>query len=300
MSFFNIPIIQFLLFGNFFVGICAVGLSIETSYRQNLALNPIYYYLLVFSGTALYYTKAFLHKSSGYPDNERDQWYSKNKKLTLFTQFFFIGILLICGILFFASNSNKISELNSIQLFMLLLFPFVALLYYGINSKLNIRKYGQLKPFLIGFAWAGIVTIYPIIFQSLGDESSFKLSQNRVLLFIENFIFISVLCIMFDIKDFKEDSVFQLKTYAVSQGIKKTIYFIIIPLSVIGIITNILFVILNHYPLIQALSINIPLLLGIYFSFKLLKHKRILYYLFFIDGLMLVKSLCGIAASQFN
>ena len=106
-------------------------------------------------------------------------------------------------------------------------------------------------------------------------------------------MFISVLCIMFDIKDYAMDYNAQLKTFVVKFGLRKTIFFIIIPLSLIGFGTFLTFGYVNHFPMQRLFFNGIPFLLLIAVAYSLHHRKSVLYYLIIIDGLMLVKALCG-------
>ncbi len=180
---------------------------------------------------------------------------------------------------------------------LLFIFPVTALLYYGFNhSKLgrfSLRNSGWLKPFIIGFAWAGLVTVYPVLYYLIDHGQVFQPTLVDGWFFIKNFMFITVLCIMFDIKDYAVDYNCQLKTFVVKAGLRKTIFYIIIPLCVIGLASFILFAVANHFhPMKIGLNI-IPFVALIRVAWSMHQRKSILYYLFIIDGLMLVKALCG-------
>ena len=107
-------------------------------------------------------------------------------------------------------------------------------------------------------------------------------------------MFVTVLCIMFDIKDYAADHNQQLKTFVVRVGLRKTIFFIIIPLSCIGLITFELYAITHHFPVLRTVINTIPFILLLIVAYSLHRRKSILYYLAVIDGLLLVKSICGI------
>jgi len=107
-------------------------------------------------------------------------------------------------------------------------------------------------------------------------------------------MFISVLCIMFDIKDYAADHNRRLKTFVVRIGLRKTIFFIIIPLCITGLVAYILFVWFNHFPAVRILFNALPFAALLMVAYSLHKRHSILYYLSIIDGLMLVKAICGI------
>jgi 4-hydroxybenzoate polyprenyltransferase len=107
-------------------------------------------------------------------------------------------------------------------------------------------------------------------------------------------MYITMLCIMFDIKDYAADHNSQLKTFVVTYGLRKTIFFIIIPLSAVGLGTFVTYAFLRDFSW-ERILINIaPFILLIIVAYSMQRRKSILYYLAIIDGLMLVKAICGI------
>ena len=290
--------IRFLLFGNYFYGICAIGLSIESSLQQHSTLNSFPYYLLLFSGTVLYYTYAYVAEPDGGFSNKRSIWYRQYKKQVSKSQFFFAFLFLCLFIYLLYTYRLSLQKAPLFVYLFLLIFPLVALFYYGTETGKgithNLRKKGWLKPLVIGFVWAGIVTIYPIIFHSIENQTVYSLQLIGILLFIKNFMYITVLSIMFDIKDYAADHNQMLKTFVVRFGLRKTIFYILIPLSLIGLGTFILYAILQDFPLARIFINTFPFILLIIVAYSMYRRKSILYYLAIIDGLMLVKAACGI------
>lgn len=289
---------RFLFFGNHFYGICTVALSIEASLQQHASLNSIPYYLLVFAGTVLYYTHAYVAEPSNNPSNKRTAWYYENRVLLRWSQ---SGLTLLCLFLVFyllRENWKGLLALSALQWGMIGVFPLAAVLYYGSaspnRSTHSLRNNGWLKPFVIGFVWAGAVTIYPVLFKSIEDRVPYTPAFISILLFIKNFMYITMLCIMFDIKDYAADHNHQLKTFVVRYGLRKTIFYILIPLTLLGLGTFILYAVLRDFPLLRILINTIPFILLIIVAYSMHRRKSILYYLAIIDGLMLAKAVCGI------
>ena len=183
---------------------------------------------------------------------------------------------------------------------MFLIFPTVAAFYYGLENKLlgkfNLRNTGWLKPFVIGFVWGGLVTVYPVLFHAIEKNIHFEIKLRGCLLFIKNFMFITVLCIMFDIKDYAADHNQQLKTFVVAVGLRKTIFFIIIPLCIIGFGTFLIYATSQGFSFMKIFLNAIPFILLLIVAYSLHQRKSIMYYLAIIDGLMLVKAICGTIA----
>ncbi|MBX2931215.1 MAG: UbiA family prenyltransferase [Chitinophagaceae bacterium] len=289
-------------FGNFFYGLCAVMLSIETNMQHELSLNGIHFYTILFLGTIWYYNYSYLKHIPNNFHNERTLWY-KQHEVTLRQFQKIILILLIADIAFFVwEYQESFAAMNSMQYGQILLFPVIALTYtfnlLPFPEIRKLRRIGWLKPFVIGFVWSGLVSVYPVIFYQLQTNhvQADVFAMPSGLLWLKNFMFISTLCIMFDIKDFEEDKSEGLKTFTVQIGAKNTIRFIIIPLVIIGILAFVLFVEKNNFSYQRIIPNAIPYILLIITAYSLLyKKRKIIYYLFVIDGLMIVKAICGIA-----
>lgn len=292
-------LISFLFYGNYFYGLCVLALTQEAITQLNISVRDPFYFLLLFFSTIVFYTKAYIHDRSGYPSNERDQWYKENSRLVKLSQITLSSIIVLICIQMLIVYSKQIQALNPLALFLIILFPLLSAMYYGINSKINLRTIGWLKPFIIGFCWAGIVSIYPLIFHSLLSGTQFELSIISTWLFLKNFLFISVLCIMFDIKDESADTENQLGTFVVKKGLQFTLFNIILPLSLIGLTGFILFAYNHQFSFMKIILNSIPFLLMILIAFKLRVKRKLLYYLIFVDGLMLLKGICGIVAMKF-
>ena len=291
-------IIKAIFFGNYFYGLCAVTLSIEAALQQYVSLNSSAYYVASFAATALYYTKAYLSINTVDPNNKRSVWYIANKKAMVISQIILTIIFIVTSVLLLLHTWQNILQIATTQWLIIVAIPIVAVFYYGINLPIiqskNLRSFSWLKPFVIGFVWAGLVTVYPVLYYHIASNIVYQITLVGCLLFIKNFMFVTVLCIMFDIKDYATDYNQQLKTFVVRVGLRKTIFYIIIPLSIIGLGTFIMFAIARHFPLLRILINMVPFILLIMVAYSLHRRKSILYYLAIIDGLLLVKSICGI------
>lgn len=298
----NNNLVKTIFFGNYFYGICAVALSIEASLQQEFPLNSLVYYALVFCGAVFYYTVAYLGEPSPNVGNERTRWYAANMQRIKRRQWVLGALILILAVLFAKDIWWQFLWAPAFYWFMVFVFPVVAALYYGISTKrggLNLRRVGWLKPFIIGFTWAGVVTVYPVLFYNIQESNEFEPAFKNGLLFVKNFMFVSVLCILFDIKDYATDANQRLKTFVVNTGLRQTIFYIIIPLSAIGLGSFLVYAMSHHFSTLKILLNTIPFILLIAVAYSLHRRRSILYYLIIIDGLMLVKALCGSIAMAY-
>lgn len=289
--------IKFIFFGNYFYGICAVALAVEASLQQRYPLNEVIFYVALFAATTWYYTKAYVTEQTILTVNQRTNWYIHYKKIAKWSQRILELILCICFLLFLIFHGRNLLYLRPLHFLLILIFPVVAALYYGVETKIignfNLRKIGWIKPFVIGFIWAGLATVYPVIYYSIVNQAKGDITLIGLFLFVKNFMFVTVLCIMFDIKDYAMDYNSQLKTFVVNHGLRKTIFYILIPLSVAGLGSFLLYGYTQHFSVQRIILNTIPFLLMIRVAYALHRRKNILFYLILIDGLMLVKAICG-------
>ncbi|MBS1588380.1 MAG: hypothetical protein JST52_02075 [Bacteroidetes bacterium] len=293
--------IRFIFFGNIFYGICAIALSIEANIQQSLPLNGFLFYLLSFIITVVYYDVAYITEKPGISHNPRTIWYAANLKNIKRLHLFLMVLFSVGGIYLLKEYWRDLRVLPWDVWLLIFTFPLAAILYYGVNHKsvkhFSLRDVGWLKPFIIGFSWSGLVTVYPIIYYCIIRQIPFHISLLGFLLFVKNFMFISMLCILFDIKDYATDYNQRLKTLVVKLGLRKIIFIIIIPLTVIGLGSFLAYGLTHGFSMFKILMNTLPFLLLISVAYSMKRRRNIFYYLVIIDGLMLVKAFCGIIGS---
>ena len=290
----NNPFTRFLFFGNYFYGICAVALSMEAQLQQRVALSNWVFYVVVFSLTVVYYSVAYISDNrKNAVLNEREQWYADNHTNIRWSQRFFSAIALVGFVYFVILHFEKIITIPVFHWLLLVSFPVGALFYYGIKDYFNLRQIGLLKPFVIAWIWAGVVTFYPLMASRVEYNRSFDLELINFTLMFKNFLFISVLCILFDIKDYATDANAQLKTFIVHLGLNRTIAYVLLPLCLLGFGAFLIFGFSRDFSTEKILLNTVPFLLTMLISYSMYNKKKIFYYLIVIDGMMLVKAVCG-------
>ena len=292
---------RFIFYGNYFYGCCTVALAVEANIQQNLPLNSVWFYLLLYFGTVIFYTYAYIQEKKTSYVNNRSRWYGENKNLITSTQLILIIISAVIAIYLLIRYYAQLFEIRLIQVAALSIIGIIALAYYGISFgsvlKFNTRNTGLFKPFVIGLVWATAVTYVPLLWYQVENHVHYNFTQLNLWYFLKNFMYISLLAILFDIKDYAADHNKKLKTFVVRIGIRKTIFIIIIPLTIIGFLSLLTFAFLMHFHPLRILINSIPFVLLIIVAWSMQRRKPIIYYLAVIDGLMLVKALCGILAT---
>ncbi|WP_026628394.1 UbiA family prenyltransferase [Dyadobacter alkalitolerans] len=298
-------IVSFVFFANYFVGLLAVALSLETMFQLRLPFNAVPYYILIFCATVFYYTIAYsIPPGTAFSSNPRTEWYRTHYSFTRISQYVLFTICTGIAGWFLIRDFNKLLHLPLANWLLLLSIPGAAILYYGLLPKsfisFNLRNTGWLKAFVIGFVWAGFVNVFPITMLRIEQGIVVHEPIFMFWLFVKNWMFCTVNAIMFDMKDYEDDANIQLKTFAVRIGLSNTIVYVLVPLLLIGLLSFLSFAFFQRLstPTLMLNLLPFVCLLGV--AFALQKPKSVLFYLIVIDGLLLVKAICGITGSFFT
>lgn len=283
---------EVIFFSNFFMGLMSLGLNLETNIKLDIPLNSVPYYLCVVSATILFYLFAYrIPKHLKTSTNPRTLFYITHRK---FINWFTLILWLVCvisGLFVFITNFHLLFNFHWIHYFILGGTFILATSYYNWKFGFSLRRFTWLKPVLIAWTWA-ITTVYlPIL---LLNQLSYFNDPKFYFLFTQTFMYFIVNAIMFDMKDYEDDTNRGLKTFAVIYGIKFMLNRVIIPLIFIGFLSFILFGIYDQLPLHRVIFMLVPILLMAVFANQLNRPKSILFYLIAIDGMILVKAIFGI------
>lgn len=232
--------------------------------------------------------------------NERAGWYLKHLP-RIKTALTVAIVLTVSSIIFLlAVNLYRIVSLSPVQLILISAFP-IAAAWYTFTPKalklIKIRQIGWIKPFIVGLTWAGWVTIYPIIVWQVQKNESFQAPLvTLILLCVQNFLFFSINAIIFDIKDYRTDAYYHLKTYPVIFGVRNTIRFVVVPLTLLNLVVFFVFQRQQNFTLLQTSIQLIPYVLLVFIILKYREGRGVLYYLAAVDGLVFLKAVCGITS----
>src|SRR6187402_1340410 len=93
--------IRFTFFGNYFVGLLAIALSIEIAVQLQMPYCSPLYYILIFCAPVVYYTYAYTGVlQSASTANLRSQWYRDHRKVALCSQVVLIAVMMIVGVVY--------------------------------------------------------------------------------------------------------------------------------------------------------------------------------------------------------
>ena len=183
-------------------------MCIETNLLLHLPLNNLPFYLFVFGATLVQYNLHYFFKTTAVINSKRLAWSLKNKSIHKFLIVF--GLILITYSLFSFQLRHFIILLILGALAFLYSFPLLPF-----SNKKRIKDFGLLKIITLALLWT-LVTVWFPVDQINVSGLSFQL------IFIRRFIFIFILCLLFDIRDTEVDRKQNIATLAVKLGIKKS------------------------------------------------------------------------------
>ena len=284
-----------IFFSNFFLILLSIVLNIETNIKIGLPFNSIAYYAFISTITVLFYLYAYrIPKSLKSSSNPRTQFYITHRKSVCIYTAILAVIALISGIILAINCLPNYEILTWKWLTVLFFTTILSFGYYDFKLGISLRKTMLLKPFLIGWTWAITTVFLPVLFLMLKNETHYVIDAKFYFLFSQTFMYCVVNAILFDLKDYEDDSNRNLKTFVVKYGYHFTLNRIILPLIFLGFLSFVIFGIWYGLPLHRILFMLIPIVCLAIFAFKLNRPKAILYYLIAIDGMILLKAICGI------
>lgn len=230
------------------------------------------------------YNLHYLFKKTAVKNSKRIAWSQKNEFVYKILIGFGIGFILISLFSFRLHHFIVLAVFGLIAL--LYSFPFLPF-----PDKKRIKDFGLLKIITLALLWT-LVTVW---FPADGENSS---QLTFILLFIRRFIFIFIVCLLFDIRDTEVDKLENISTLSVKLGVQKSYnlcYILLITFTVISLIQFI------YVPNSVQL---IPMLLSSAATFYIIqltrKNNADVIYLVGVDGMMLLQALLVIFASAIN
>lgn len=275
--------LDFLLFSNLFIAICAVAQGLVTYYLLKLPPDrPVLAFL--FFSTLLVYNLSMLLSKPEQPQKspfKRVRWIFSHHRLT-------ISITLIAGLcvlpiaLLYLSYQSK------------LLMSFIGIIALAYNfpflhinqKKIGLRNLPGIKLFLIAFVWSASCVLLPIV--ELENKFGISVSFGETLLLLsKRFLFICAITIPFDIRDLFQDKLYELKTIPVMLGEKKAWIFCQALLGAYLILLILFTKTIN----LDVIGIALTIFITGWLIFKSNLKKNEYYYFFFLDGTMILQCL---------
>ena len=284
-----LPILDFLLFSNLFIAVCAVAQGMVTYHLLNVKPDK-YILAILFFGTLSVYNFSMLLSKPKKPENSpfvRVRWIFSHHRLIISITLISVLCLIPLGLLYL-----------SIEAKLLMIFTSVLALGYNIpfltlnHQKIGLRNIPGIKLFLIALVWSVSCVLLPIV--ELEHNLEINISTAETLLLVsKRFLFIAAITIPFDIRDLFQDKLYELKTIPVMLGEKKAYIFCQFLLGGYLVLLFLFDKNLNA----DNIALTLTLLLTGWLILKSSIRKNEYYYFFYLDGTMLLQYLILVLVS---
>lgn len=267
-------LLYFILSHSIFIAFCSVALSLQT--LQLLAV-PVNAYLLAF---------IFFATLAGYNAYWTLSRYSFGGKATISVFFQKSTSALV---VIFCALAGMLYCLNKVHLVMYnILLTAILLGLYAVPvlpfRRLHFaRKAGFIKTVLLAFAWTIVTILVPI------QTSILHLGPAAVLIFIGRFLFMLMLCIIFDKRDAAIDKIRGLQSLATDLRPRMLHYL----MGIVFVIYTISCYLVQQYEVtgMQATALLLAGLIAVIVYVYSFQRRGYLFYYFLVDGLMFLSGL---------
>ena len=277
------PVVDFLLFSNVFMSLCAVSQGLVTFYL--IGAKPAFPVIwLLFTSTLGIYNFCILLTKPAQPDKspyKRVRWFFAHYRLMV--TFTIVSILSLIPLFFLMSAGSRI-----LLIFLSILSFFYSLPIFTIDDKkFGLRNIPGLKQFLITLVWTMSTILLPVLEAQHFSLTTISLRDTTILI-AKRFLYIAALTIPFDIRDLFEDRQSGLKTVPVVWGEKNAYLFCQILLA--GYIV-LLFLFRNGGFSPDFFALAFTAILTGWLIFKSKWEKDEYYYFFYMDGVLILQYL---------
>jgi 4-hydroxybenzoate polyprenyltransferase len=273
--------LDFLLFSNIFMSLCAVAQALVTF--RLIDSKPVYSVVgLLFTSTLGIYNFSILLSKPKHPERspyKRVRWFFAHYRLMV--TFTMISLLSLIPLFFLLSMESRI----------LLIFLSVLSFCYSLpiftvgEQKFGLRNIPGLKTFLIALVWTMSCVLLPVL--EAQDLHLADISMRDITLMIaKRFLLIFALAIPFDIRDLFSDRQAGLKTIPVAWGEKNAYLFCQVLLA--GYIV-LLFLFRNNGFSLDFFGLTTTAILMGWLIFKSKWEKDEYYYFFYMDGVLILQ-----------
>lgn len=273
--------LDFLLFSNLFIALCAVAQSLVTYYLLKVPYDNYVLAFIFFSTLSIYNLSMLLSKP------EQPQKSPFKRVRWIFSHHRFIISITIIAVLCVISIALIYLSLQA-----KLLMGFLGIMSIAYNfsflsinqKKIGLRNLPGIKLFLIAFVWSASCVLLPIV--ELENNYGISISPAETLLLVaKRFLFICAITIPFDIRDLFQDKFYALKTIPVMLGEKKAWIFCQVLLGAYLILLILFTKSIN----LEVIGLALTILITGWLIFKSKLKKNEYYYFLFLDGTMILQ-----------
>lgn len=273
--------LDFLLFSNVFIALCAVAQGLLCYRLLKVEPDKLVLGVLFCSTLAMYNYSILLSKPTDlqYSALRCAQWGVSHRRLT--ATITLLAILPIMPLAFFLALSSQI------LLFILALISFAynLPLFRFEQKKFGLRNIPGIKFLLISLVWSLSCVLLPIL--ELEKQQIFITVADTILLIAAELVFIAAITIPFDIRDLFQDREDELKTIPVRFGEKKAYRFCF---TLLSCYLTLLYLFTGSFNA-DFIALAFSVVLAGWIIFKSNWKKNEYYYFLYLDGIMIIQYL---------
>ncbi len=263
-------ILRFILSHSVFIALCAASLCLQTLWLLHLPVN-LYLTLFIFFATLAGYNSYWLLSKFSLSTRSSLSIFLK-KEITPFV----IIIASVAGMLICLSHLHLIMYNIVITFFLMLTYSIPLLPFKNIHFT---RKAGFVKTILLSLTWAHVTTMIPL------QKTIGHLQTAEVLIYLSRFLFVLMLCIIFDQRDVAMDKIRGMHTLATDLPPKA----LHVGMWLIFFLFSSLSILLHKYgiELLQLAGLLVTAVVTLIVYMFSRKRQGYFFYYFLVDGLML-------------
>ncbi|WP_306549833.1 UbiA family prenyltransferase [Daejeonella sp.] len=282
--------LDFLLYSNIFIALCAVSQGLVTYWLIQAKPEPYVLGLLFCSTLALYNFSVLLSKPER-PENSRFQrvrWIFSHYRLMITLTI--ISAIAIIPLSFFLNTSSKILLIG----LGLLSISYNLPIFLIETKRFSLRNIPGVKLFIIAMVWAASCVLLPILTIEATNSATITLNET-ILLFSMHFFFIAAIAVSFDIRDIFQDKSNELKTLPVIFGEKNSLLICQVLLA------TYLLLLFNFTEEIDGnfCALSLTIFISGWLILKSKWKKNEYYYFLFLDGTMILQLIMLLIFSTF-
>ena len=272
--------LHFILSHSIFIAVCAVAMCLQTTTLLQIDTDKwllgFVFFATLFSYNAywllskrvlgaVFYQLLFLKK----------EW----RKIVLLA--IYAAAVLIC---FIQSQLTFTLIWPALVLNILYIIPLLP-----VKSLSFAKRLGFLKTILLAISWAYVTAFLPLL------RPAFLLTYTEIAVLINRFLFMLVLCVLFDSRDISVDKVRGLHSIATDLKPRQLQFLIIVLFILLAASTYLL----QYFgmDLLQVAALQLAGLATLYLYYLSNKKRGYFFYYFFVDGLMLFSAAATYVAS---
>lgn len=275
-------LINFLLYSNIYIAFCAVAMTAQTLYVFDISIktSPTLLGLVFFSTLVIYALHRLVSLSKVDRSLEVERFHvigMYKRHIQIYTG---LGILGGAVCFFCLNRSTQYALVLPALLSLGYVIPFMG------NGKLRLRDINFIKIFLIAIVWSYVTVLLPLL------EHNISIAYQELGVLLERILFIFVITLPFDLRDWEIDKRNQVRTIPATIGVKKTLR---LALFILVIWCGLVFLLYN-LPIALALLIS-GISTGV-LVYNSPKQKHDYYFTALIDGTMIVQYVLVVLFSE--